>query len=49
MKRTETKPIFIAGLQLGGLNRVLIQSMSSIKTSKIEQVITQINELTDLG
>ena len=49
MKRTQTKPVFIDGLQLGGLNRVLIQSMCSIKTSKVAEVVAQINELADLG
>jgi (E)-4-hydroxy-3-methylbut-2-enyl-diphosphate synthase len=49
MKRTETKPVFINGLQMGGLNRVLIQSMCSIKTSHVDEVVAQINELTDLG
>ncbi|MFA5235927.1 MAG: flavodoxin-dependent (E)-4-hydroxy-3-methylbut-2-enyl-diphosphate synthase [Bacilli bacterium] len=49
MKRTDTKPIYINGLQMGGRNRVLIQSMCSIKTSKVDEVVAQINELTDLG
>jgi len=49
MKRTETKPVFVGGLQLGGLNRVLIQSMCSIKTSKVSEVIAQINRAAALG
>ncbi len=49
MKRTETKPVYINGLQLGGVNRVLIQSMCSIKTSSVTEVVAQIKRLSSLG
>jgi (E)-4-hydroxy-3-methylbut-2-enyl-diphosphate synthase len=49
MKRTKTRPVYIDGLQLGGINRVLIQTMTTFKTSKTDQVIEQIKQITKLG
>ena len=49
MLRTETKLLKINGVQLGHQNKVLIQSMCNIKTSDIDKVVSQINELTILG
>ncbi|MGI6714355.1 MAG: flavodoxin-dependent (E)-4-hydroxy-3-methylbut-2-enyl-diphosphate synthase [Bacilli bacterium] len=48
-KRTQTRSVFIAGLQVGGQNRVIIQSMCSLKTAKIDAVVQQINECARLG
>jgi len=48
-KRIDTRPATINGLQMGGLNRVLIQSMCSIKTSKVSEVVAQINRCAALG
>ena len=47
--RVQTRPIYLNGLQLGGLNRVLIQSMLTIKTSHVDQVVAQIKQLEQLG
>ncbi|MCQ2742362.1 MAG: flavodoxin-dependent (E)-4-hydroxy-3-methylbut-2-enyl-diphosphate synthase [Bacilli bacterium] len=47
--RTETRPVYIKGHQLGGQKKVLIQSMCNIKTSKIEEVSAQINRCAALG
>ena len=47
--RLQTRPVFINGLQLGGQNKVLIQSMCNIKTEHYQEVIKQINECAALG
>lgn len=47
--RLETRPIKIGNLQMGGQNKVLIQSMCNIKTEHYEEVIKQINECASLG
>ena len=47
--RLSTRPIYLKNLQLGGQNKVLIQSMCNIKTEKYQEVIAQINECAALG
>ncbi len=47
--RNNTRPVHINGLQIGGQNRVVIQSMCNIKTENYQEVIKQINECTKLG
>ena len=47
--RLQTRPLMISGRQLGGQDKVLIQSMCNIKTENIEAVIKQINECAALG
>lgn len=49
LPRIKTKQLNIAGVPLGGQNKVLIQSMCNIKTSKTEEVVKQINEAALLG
>jgi len=49
LPREKTRPVKIGKLTLGGSNRVLIQSMCNIKTSKIEEVSAQINRCAALG
>lgn len=49
MKRNQTLKIKVGRLTLGGNNRVLIQSMCNIKTSKVNEVSRQINECAKLG
>ncbi len=49
MNRKQTRPIFLGKTQLGGSEHILIQSMCSIKTSKIEEVSAQINRCAALG
>ena len=47
--RLQTRPVYIFGKQLGGQNKVLIQSMCNIKTERYQEVIKQINECAALG
>lgn len=49
MNREQTRPVFLGKTQLGGQAKVLIQSMCSIKTSKVEEVAAQINRCGALG
>lgn len=48
-KRTETRPIFVNGLQIGGQNKVVIQSMCNTKTKNVEETVKQILKLEELG
>lgn len=48
-KREETKKVHIGNLELGGSSEIIIQSMCSIKTSHIEEVVAQINQCVKLG
>lgn len=47
--RNHTKTIKVGNITIGGSNKVLIQSMCNIKTSKVNEVVKQINECTALG
>ena len=47
--RTETRPVKVAGLQIGGQNKVVIQSMCNIKTEDYIAVSNQINECAKMG
>ncbi len=47
--RSETRKIKIGRYYLGGSERVFIQSMCNIKTSKVDEVVKQINECAFLG
>lgn len=44
-----TKSVKIANLEMGGQNRILIQSMTNVKTSNVDKVVSQINELHTNG
>ena len=48
-RRINTRPVFIANLQIGGQDKVVIQSMCNIKTERYEEVAKQINECASLG
>ena len=48
-KRTETRPVKVAGLQIGGQDKVIIQSMCNIKTENFVAVSDQINECAKMG
>ena len=48
-KRELTKTVYVNGLQIGGQDKVIIQSMCNIKTERYEEVIAQINECARLG
>ena len=47
--RKDTRPIKVGNLQIGGQDKVVIQSMCNIKTENYEAVIKQINECAALG
>ena len=47
--RKDTRPIYVGGLQIGGQDKVVIQSMCNIKTERYEEVAKQINECALLG
>ena len=48
-KRSETKPIFVGNVQIGGQNKVIIQSMCNTKTKDVEKTVNQILELEKVG
>lgn len=47
--RTNTRPIKIKSLQIGGQNRVVIQSMTNTKTKDVAATVKQIIELENNG
>ena len=49
MKRTETRPIQVGGVQIGGQNKVIIQSMTNTKTKDVEATVSQIKRLEEAG
>ena len=49
MKRTETRPIFVNSIQIGGQNKVVIQSMCNTKTKDVKSTVNQILELEKAG
>jgi len=49
MHRTQTRPIKIGNLQLGGNDKILIQSMTTTKTKDVESTIRQIYALETAG
>lgn len=48
-KRRQTRPVKIGSLTIGGSERVIVQSMASIKTSRVEEVSEQINRCASFG
>lgn len=48
-KRTETRPIKVGNLQIGGQNKVIIQSMTNTKTKDVVSTVKQILELEKAG
>ena len=48
-KRTETRPIQVGNLQIGGQNQVIIQSMTNTKTKNVEATVRQIHQLCEAG
>ncbi len=49
MKRENTKKIKLGNIQIGGQNKVLIQSMCSIKTERVDEIVSEISECVALG
>ena len=48
-KRFQTRPVKVGNVQIGGQNKVVIQSMCNIKTERYIEVANQINECQKLG
>jgi len=49
IKRNETRPIFVGDVQIGGQDKVVIQSMTNTKTKDITATVNQILELEKAG
>lgn len=49
MDRTNTRKIMVGNVQIGGQNKVVIQSMCNTKTKDVEATVKQINELANAG
>ena len=49
MKREKTRKIFVGDVQIGGQNKVVIQSMTNTKTKNVEDTIDQIIKLEEAG
>lgn len=49
MDRNNTREIYVGGVQIGGQNKVVIQSMCNTKTKDIESTVKQILELEKVG
>ena len=47
--RNETRKIFVGDVQIGGQNKVVIQSMTNTKTKDIKSTVNQILELEQAG
>lgn len=49
MERINTRPIKVGNVQIGGQNKVVIQSMTNTKTKEIKETVNQILELEKAG
>ena len=49
MKRNETRSINVGGVQIGGQNKVVIQSMTNTKTKNVDETVEQILRLENVG
>ncbi len=49
LPRYKTRPIFLNGVQIGGQNKVIIQSMTNTKTKDIDATVKQIRQLEKAG
>ncbi len=49
IKRNETKKIFVGDVQIGGENKVVIQSMTNTKTKDVQSTVKQILDLEKAG
>ena len=49
MERINTRPIKVGNVQIGGQNKVVIQSMTNTKTKNIKETVNQILELEKAG
>ena len=48
-KRNETRKIMVKDIQIGGQDKVVIQSMTNTKTKNVEETVKQILRLEDAG
>lgn len=49
IKRIDTRPIYVGGIQIGGQDKVVIQSMCNTKTKDIVATVKQIIKLENVG
>ncbi len=49
INRTKTRKIMVGNVQIGGQNKVVIQSMCNTKTKNVEETVKQILELEKVG
>lgn len=49
MDRSKTNKVMVGNVQIGGQNKVIIQSMCNTKTKDVEETVKQINELEKVG
>lgn len=49
MKRTETRKMFVRDVQIGGQNKVVIQSMTNTKTKDVKSTVEQVLRLEEAG
>ena len=49
VNRNETRKIFVKDVQIGGQNKVVIQSMTNTKTKDVEATVNQILKLEEAG
>ena len=49
MKRNETRKIIVGNVQIGGQNKVVIQSMCNTKTKDVQSTVNQILDLEKAG
>ncbi len=49
IKRNETRKIFVGNVQIGGQDKVIIQSMTNTKTKDVESTVEQILKLEEAG
>lgn len=47
--RTETRPVKVGNIQIGGNDQVVIQSMTTTKTHDVEATVNQIERLAEAG
>lgn len=49
VKRNETKKVFVGDVQIGGQEKIVIQSMTNTKTKDVKSTVDQILKLEDAG
>ena len=47
--RTETRPVKVGNIEIGGNDQVVIQSMTTTKTHDVKATVKQINRLAEAG